>query len=223
MPFTFVPVHAAGDGAWSWHLVANALRARGHEMIAVDLPADDASADLWTYAETLLAAVGKREDVVVVAHSFGGFTAPLVCARTPARALILVSAMIPRPGERPADWWRNTGFANARRVVADDADDIEVYYHDVPPELAAEALRRSRNHPSERANEQPWPLDAWPDVPTRVLICGDDRLFPAAWMRAVVRDRLGIDADDEIASGHCPMLSVPAELADRLVAIAGSG
>ena len=223
MGFTFVPVHAAGDGAWSWHLVADELRARGHEMVAVDLPADDASADLWTYADTVVEAVGSREDLVVIGHSFGAFTAPLVCARLPVRALVIVSGMIPRPGERPADWWRNTKHADAPRPVEAGADDIEIYYHDVPAELAAEALRRSRNHPSERANDQPWPLDAWPDVPTHVLVCRDDRVFPADWMRRVVRDRLGTEAGGEIESGHCPMLSVPDLLADRLVALVAAG
>ena len=65
--------------------------------------------------------------------------------------------------------------------------------------------------------DEPWPLDAWPDVPTRYLLCTQDRFFPAAWMRGVVRERLGI-TPDEIESGHCPALSRPAELADRLEA-----
>jgi len=90
----------------------------------------------------------------------------------------------------------------------------------VPANLAAEAMRRVRNHPSERANDQPWPLDAWPDVPTHAFACRDDRLFPADWMRGIVRDRIGIEAD-ELPSGHCPMLSIPDVLADRLVALAG--
>jgi pimeloyl-ACP methyl ester carboxylesterase len=64
---------------------------------------------------------------------------------------------------------------------------------------------------------EPWPLAAWPDVPTRYLLCRDDRLFPAEWTRRVVRERLGIEAE-EIEGGHCPFLSRPRELADRLEA-----
>ena len=215
---TFVPIHAGGDGAWSWHLLENEMRDRGHDMVAIDLPADDESAGLWDYADAVVEAVGDRTDLVVVAHSFGGFTAPLVCARVPVRTLVMVTAMIPAPGEPPADWWTNSGHAEARRELGrDDEDDLQTYYHDVPRDLAEEALRRARNHPSERAYYEPWPLDAWPDVPTRFLLCRDDRFFPAEWMRGVVRDRLGI-TPDEIDSGHCPMLSRPGELADRLVA-----
>lgn len=92
---------------------------------------------------------------------------------------------------------------------------IATYYHDVPPELAQEALRRVRDHPSERSMREPWPLSAWPDVPTRVLLCRDDRFFPAPFLRRVARERLGI-TPDEIDGGHCVGLSRPAELAERL-------
>jgi pimeloyl-ACP methyl ester carboxylesterase len=63
--------------------------------------------------------------------------------------------------------------------------------------------------------KEPSPLKVWPDVPTRVLLCRDDRLFPAEWMRRVVKERLGI-TPDEIEGGHCIALSRPKELADRL-------
>jgi pimeloyl-ACP methyl ester carboxylesterase len=101
----------------------------------------------------------------------------------------------------------------------EDADDeraatIALFYHDVPADLAAEALRRER-HQSEAGMKEPSPLKAWPDVPTRVLLCRDDRLFPAEWLRRVVKERLGI-TPDEIDGGHCIALSRPKELADRL-------
>jgi pimeloyl-ACP methyl ester carboxylesterase len=222
MAATFVPIHAAGDSAWSWHMVAAELRERGHDVVAVDLPADDESAGLSDYADAVVDAIGERTNLVVVAHSFGGFTGPLVCERVPVRVLVMVSAMIPAPGEPPADWWANTRHGEARREAGDgELDDIETYYHDVAPELAAEAMRRDRNHPSGRAYEEPWPLNQWPDVRTHFLLCRNDRLFPATWMRDLVRERLGI-TPDEIDSGHCPMLSQPAELARRLEAYAAT-
>ena len=209
---TFVPIHAAGDGAWSWHLVADELRAQGHDVVAVDLPEDE-SAGLTDYADAVVDAVGQREHLVVVAHSFGGFTGPLVCDRLAVDALVMVSAMIPSPGEAPADWWENTGHTDAHAAEGDD--DYATYYHDVPRPLADEALRRARSHPSDRAYGEVWPLAAWPDVRTHAVLCLEDRLFPAEWMRGVIRDRLGI-TPDEIRSGHCPMLSAPAEFARML-------
>jgi hypothetical protein len=48
-------------------------------------------------------------------------------------------------------------------------------------------------------------------------LCRNDRLFPAEWVRRVVRDRLGM-TPDEIDSGHTPALSRPRELAEKLEA-----
>jgi hypothetical protein len=40
-----------------------------------------------------------------------------------------------------------------------------------------------------------WPLEAWPVVPTRFVLCTQDRFFPPEYMRRVVHDRLGITPD----------------------------
>ena len=86
-------------------------------------------------------------------------------------------------------------------------DPIELFYQDVPHELAVEALSNGRDQ-SEARLDEPWPLDAWPNVPTRVLLCRDDRIFPAGFVRRVARERLGL-TPDEIDGGHCPALSRP--------------
>jgi pimeloyl-ACP methyl ester carboxylesterase len=216
---TYVLIHGAADSGWFWHLLAAELHARGHEVVAPDLPCDDDSAGLATYAGTVVDAVGDRTGLVVVAQSFGGFTAPLVCDRVPVELLVLLAGMVPAPGERAEDWWVNTGYAEARREQAErdgppPDDTIGLFLHDVPPDLAAEAMRRTRRQ-SDTPGMEPWPLPAWPDVPTRSLLCRDDRLLPAELMRRVARDRLGITAD-EIDGSHCVALSRPAELADRL-------
>jgi pimeloyl-ACP methyl ester carboxylesterase len=59
------------------------------------------------------------------------------------------------------------------------------------------------------------------DVPTRFLLCRDDRLLPADFLSRVVRECLGI-TPDEIDAGHCVALSRPKEVADRLDAYLAS-
>jgi len=120
--------------------------------------------------------------------------------------------MIPRPGERFDDWWANAGYASS------GLDDV--FYHDVPPPLAAEAHRHERDETS-KALREPWPLDAWPDTPTRYLLCREDRMFTPAWARRHARERLGIEAD-EMDGGHYVTLSRPGELAERLDAYAAT-
>ena len=221
---TFVLIHGAADTAWYWHLVEPELRERGHDVVTMDLPCDDDSAGLAEYADTVVDAIGDRKDLVLVAQSFGGFTAPLVCERVPVDLMVLVAAMIPSPGEAPNDYWTNTGYQPAKLddveqpegMSREVAETIAAFMHDVPADLAAEALKRVRDQ-SETPGRKPWPLRAWPDVPTRFLLCRDDRFFPAGWMRRVVKKRLGISTD-EIDGSHCIALSRPKELADRLEA-----
>ena len=210
---TYVLIHGAGDVGWYWHMVEAELRGRGHVVVVMDLPVDDDSAGLLAYADVVVEAIGDRDDLVVVAQSFAGYVAPIVCTRVPARLLVLVAAMIPAPGESAEGLFANTGYAPAEQS---DSSDLAVFYHDVDPTLAAEALAKGRRQ-SERPGKEPWPLAAWPDVPTRYLLCRHDRLFPPAWVRRVVRDRLGI-VPDEIDSGHTPALSHPSELVRRLEA-----
>ena len=109
---TLVLIHGAGDGGWYWHLVEAALRARGHDVVAPDLPADDESAGLEDYAD-----VGQHR----LRRGGSGV----------GRA-----------------WWRATG----------NADPYVCYYHDVPRQLAEEAMSRERDHPSEASTRAPWPL-----------------------------------------------------------------
>lgn len=220
---TFVLIHGAGSDGWYWHLVDPLLRAAGHDTVVVDLPCDDDSAGLPEYADAVVEAIGDRTGLVLVAQSWAGFTAPLVCHRLPVDLMVLVAAMVPAPGERPADWGRNTGSAEARAAArggspGDEEDEAWMYLHDVPPDVAAEAARHTRDQ-SWTPMEAPWPLDAWPDVPTRFLLCRQDRCFPAAFQRRVARERLGIVAD-EMDGGHLPALAHPEELASRLLAYA---
>jgi pimeloyl-ACP methyl ester carboxylesterase len=164
---------------------------------------------------------------VLVAQSMGGLTAPLVCERLPGvvQLLVLVAAMVPAPGEAPGDWWANTGHGDALREQArrdgretdGDFDPVTMFLHDLPPDVLAEAMTRGGGQQSETPFEKPWPLDAWPDVPTRFLLCCHDRFFPADFQRRVVKERLGI-VPDEMDGGHLPALHSPEELVERLEA-----
>jgi pimeloyl-ACP methyl ester carboxylesterase len=204
-------IHGAGDVGWYWHLVERELRARGHTTVAPDLPSEDDGATLEDNAQVVLdaiEAVPRRDELVVVGQSYGGYVAPIVAERAGADRLILVAGMIPQPGETADEMWVATGWQMPR---GEDSSAIGVFYHDVDPELAAEAISKERRQ-SESTGHEPWPLPAWPDVPTHFIVCRNDRFFPAEWLRPVVRDRLGIEPD-EIDSGHTPALSHPNDLA----------
>lgn len=94
-------------------------------------------------------------------------------------------------------------------------DPFVAFFHDVPRTLAEQAMSKERGE-SEAAYNTPFPLDEWPAVPTRFVLCTKDRFFPEPFMRRVVAERLGV-VPVEIEAGHCVALARPRELAELLV------
>lgn len=218
---TFVLIPGAGGVAWYWHRVAKLLAEAGHEAIPVDLPGDDETAGLPEYTQLVLDAIGERVGVVLVAQSLGGFTAPLVAGRSPLAELLFVNAMIPKPGERPGEWWDNTGSEPARRAAAERGGyspefDLETYFlHDVAPELAAAGAPYQREE-ADAAFASVCGFEAWPAIPIRAVAGESDRFFPVDFQRALARERLGIEAD-VLPGGHLIALSQPEALTSYLL------
>ncbi len=206
---TFVLVHGSEHSSWYWHLVVPRLQALGHGAVAVNLPCDDDSAGLAEYANAVVDAASDRPDVILVAHSLAGFSAPLACDRLEVSLMVLVAAMVPRPGETAAEWWDNTGHQ-----FPDPFDPATAFAHDLPPELAAQVPQHLRRQ-SDRPFRDKWPLSDWPGVPTRFLLCREDRFFPPDFLRRVVGERLGI-VPAEMSGGHLAALSRPQQLVERL-------
>lgn len=217
---TFVLIPGAGGSAWVWSRVAPFLVGAGHDVIALDLPGEDETAGLLRYAELVVDAIGSRSEVILVAGSLGGFTAPLVCERVPARELVLVNAMIPDPGETARDWWAHTGALasqeEAARAGAYGPFDVATYFlHDVEAEVAAEGERYQRSE-ADIAFTSVCDFAQWPATGIRVLAGRDDRFIPVGLQRRVARDRLGIEAD-VLPGGHLLPLVNPRQVADDLL------
>jgi len=218
---TFALIPGAGGVGWYWHRVAPLLMAAGHGVLAIDLPGDDERAGLTVYADRVVERIGATGDVVLVAQSLGGFTAPLVCARIRVDMLVFVNAMIPNPGETAGAWWGNTGSIAARTDAArqrgyNPAFDLATYFlHDVPPEVIQQGEAHQRPE-ADVVFDEPCRFDRWPDVPIHVIAGRDDRFFPLEFQRRVARERLNLPLD-EVAGGHLVALSNPRGLADRLL------
>lgn len=207
---TFVLIHGGGGTAWGWSFVAKKLEERSHEAVVMDLPCDDPDAGWPEYVESVVEAVGEREGLIFVAHSAGGFVAPLACEKVGAELMVFVAGMVPAPGETFGEWWENTGFGE---YAGDLSDDMAVFYNGVPEELAREDMKRSKGR--ELFPSEPWPLEKWPDIPTRYILFRDDRLFPPEFDKKIVQERLGV-VPEEMDGGHCAILARPDEVAAKL-------
>ena len=218
----FVLIPGAGGNASYWRELVGELEGRGHEAIAVDIAQDDPALGLPQYADLVEAAIGDRSDVVLVAQSLGGFTAPVVATRTSVRMIVLLCAMIPLPGESPGEWWDATGSGPARRAADEAAGrdpefDLERHFlHDLPDDVRTQMERDPQPRPTaDTIWSQPCDIERWPDVTTRVIAGRDDRFFPLEFQQRVSRERLGLEPD-VLPGGHLLAKSRAAELADRL-------
>ena len=86
-------VHGAYHGAWCWERLTPELERLGHRVFTVDLPAEDPEAGAAEYAAVAVTAFADAdEDLVLVGHSLGGLTIPLIAASRPVRQLIFLAA-----------------------------------------------------------------------------------------------------------------------------------
>ena len=231
---TFALVHGAWHSRACWDPTADRLRAAGHDVIAVDLPCESPAAGLVDYAGTVLEALATTPldaDLVVVGHSLGGLTIPLVAAARPVRELVFLCAMVPMPGLALRDdvWGRPEAFATgwreraAHQIAHDDGSSswpadaaIDCFYEDCEPAVAVWAAGQLRRQAWTVATE-PHPLAAYPEVPARAIVCTEDSVLDPDSCARHAADRLG--ASVVLLGGvHCPMLAQPDALVDLLLA-----
>lgn len=232
---TFALVHGAWHSGSCWDPTTALLREAGHPVVAPDLPCDDVTAGLERYAATVIDALADRhpvdDDVVLVGHSLGGLTIPLVAQRLAVRELVFLCALVPLPGASVADdlYSAEDTFAPewpalASHLVRDgdgatswpEALAIDAFYHDCDRPLAVHAAQQLRRQASLPALD-PCPLTTYPDVPARAIVCVDDRVLTADSCARLAEERLDATVI-RMSGGHSPMLAQPKALVDALLA-----
>jgi pimeloyl-ACP methyl ester carboxylesterase len=226
---TFGLVHGAYHGGASWEQLERELQARGHEAISMDLPCDKPDAGIDDYASAVLDALRDApDDVVVVGHSMGGLTIPVVAARRPVGRLVFLAALVVEPGRSLGDVlgehpdainveMMTAGIDNGNSTASMPVDAaLRLFYEDCSADAAqwaASLLRPQGWKPSS----EPTPIAAWPDVPCTYIACQDDRTLTIDFQRHLAKVH-GMDLV-ELPGSHSPFVARPAELADLLASL----
>jgi pimeloyl-ACP methyl ester carboxylesterase len=230
----FALIHGGGGSGSCWELLGDELVAAGHQAIAPDLPVEDNSAGTLEYAKVVVKAIGNTtEEVIVVGHSLGGLTVPVVASLRPCAHMVFLGAMVPIPGQTyrsylegrpgvltaptPAHGYDSLG----RRGIRPWEDALYAYYHDCPERLARNAWQQLRPQSVTPFSER-CPIATWPDVPGTYILMLEDRSVSQEWSREVSRERLGREPL-ELAGDHSPFLSRPAALARLLCGLTTGG
>jgi pimeloyl-ACP methyl ester carboxylesterase len=228
-----VLVHGAWGGAWIWRRVLPALRAAGHEVHAVTLTGDGERAHLRhpgiglrTHIADVVGLVEAEElgDVALVGHSYAGqvITGAADALGTRVRQLVYVDAMVPLPGE---GWGSN----HAPEVVASRQALAALNDNALPPPDPADfglagverewLLRRQVPHPFGPYREaMPFDGDRWRALPRAFIDCTSPAYPTIAGSRQRVREQ-GDWTVVNLPTGHCPMVSMPAEVTAVLLGL----
>jgi len=100
---TYVLVHGAFLGAWSWEKIKNNLEGLGHKVISVDLPAHGndktniKNITMKSYTQKVTSIINAQDEkVILVGHSFGGVTISQVAEYIPnkVKGLVYISALL---------------------------------------------------------------------------------------------------------------------------------
>jgi pimeloyl-ACP methyl ester carboxylesterase len=218
-------------GAWAWEEVAAELTAAGHRAVPVTLGTavgDGVSEHIAQVGEVL---AGEAEPVVLVGHSYGAFAAMGAADRWPARVArtVLIDAPVPEDGEALADLIP----CEQRRTLVGELlaypEQAWMPSPDLSPELAERIRERAPQWPVRSMTEPIRLTGAVKKVPMSGVFCtlsgADLALVRGLYASGAERFRWLAEPGNryfELATGHCPMLSAPVELA-RTLALAAAG
>ncbi|CAD6272311.1 unnamed protein product [Miscanthus lutarioriparius] len=242
----FMLVHGMCHGAWCWYKAATALRCAGHRATALDMAGCGAHParldDVRTFEEysrpllDAMAALPAGEQVVLVAHSHGGYSVALAVERFPDKvaAAVFVTASMPAVG-RPMAATSDELLAFVGPDFFLDSKELE----QENPEIKGKPFIFGPNFVSQRLYQlsPPEPANAFttgnPDEVVmrdeklvtegygsarRVfIVVEEDRGIPAEFQRRMVAHSPGVEVSEITGADHMAMLSQPLELVQLLI------
>ena len=219
----FVLIHGAYQGGWIWKLVAQRLRAQGHNVLAPSLDgcaerASQVRAGITTetHAEEIakLLHYHDLQDAVLVGTSSGGMVMASAAeqARERVARLVFADALALFDGECIRDIVKRPAAVNTPLAIGPTREDAAGrLFADLDPALRDWAADRVTLHP-EAVYTKPVKLETFWRQPWQasVLYCSRAPNPGEAHIRRAA-DTLGARWH-VIDTGHYPMLSTPDEL-----------
>ncbi|MEO8131917.1 MAG: alpha/beta fold hydrolase [Bryobacteraceae bacterium] len=236
---SFVLVHGSWQGAWCWRRVVPPLLARGHEVIAIDLPGhgEDCSppenVTMKDYVDRVVDAIHVSSAAPILAgHSMAATIIALAAELIPdhVRALVYVAGLVPcnglsmlaSVGDFDPEYLAQLAWSPDRRTARMQAGGARRFlYSDSPPAAIESALPLFTAEPVAPYETPVYLTEAnFGRVARYSIECLRDQVLPKT-------DQWGTRSASPFAcvysldADHSPFLSAPEELAETLHAIAG--
>lgn len=230
----YVLIHGSWLGKFCWTEVVTMLEAMGHTALTIDLPAHGDNptipeqASLDGYRDAVIAAIGDRNDVILVGHSMAGVVISAVAEAIPDRlkALVYLSAYLPRSGESlyqlssedkeslVGKYWRQEHPEQYSPAWVASEAIVEVFGADCPPHYQDLLVKQHRPEPvPPLATPVTLSETRYGRVPRFYIETLQD-MTVSHQLQTLMLSRVSVRKRFELPSSHCPFFSMP----DRLVA-----
>ncbi len=239
---TYVLVGGAWTGGWAWQDVAGRLRAAGHDVHPVTLtgmgdgpgsPGSEIGLDTFISDVVKLIEKEDLQGVILVGHSFSGIIVSGVADRVPDRigTVVYLDSAPVEDGETWIGFQPPEAQAALRQRVADEGDGWLLPVPDLSTDGASVRGLDQARLADISARMVAQPFATWTD-PLRLagpggdhrrvaIACDDLRGMVAAGIPRMVEMTREPWEWIDLDTGHWPMFSAPAELADALDGLAG--
>ncbi|KAL0909293.1 hypothetical protein M5K25_020146 [Dendrobium thyrsiflorum] len=248
-------VHGGGQGAWCWYKVVAMLRSQGYSVTAVDLAACGSDPrrmpeDVSTFDEyaqplmDLMASVAEGEKVVLVGHSFGGFSLAKAMDVFPEKIAVAVFVTAFMPDTVHSPWYI---FEQLIEQLPDKFNGTETKSITIPGRsepfvittantefltdklyqncsfedltLASIMVRPSSLFQEDLSNKSAYSMERYGSVDKMFIICGDDAILTADFQHWMIQNNPVKEVMEIKEADHMAMLSKPKELCQCLAKI----
>ena len=219
-----VLVHGAfADGFSSWAKVISLLQAKGYNVVAVQNPLTSLADDVTATKRAIAQMDGP---VLLVAHSYGGMVISEAGNDPKVSGLVYVAALVPEEGQNANAvnaMMPTTGVEKEFRVSPDGFVSLSVkainqnFVPDASP--GERKLIYATQVPlAASAGEEKVLSPAWKTKPSWFIVAAQDGIINPDLER--YKAKLIKATTIELKSGHVPMISQPAKVADFIIAAA---
>ncbi|HEY8210781.1 MAG TPA: alpha/beta fold hydrolase [Myxococcaceae bacterium] len=232
---SYVLVHGAWMGAWSWDSVAQGLRERGNTVSVVELPSHGqdqtpvSGASLDAYVTAAVGAIeAQKRPVVLVGHSMGGAVITQTAERVPEKIsrLVYLAGYMPANGQSLLDLAMTDGDSHAGAVLQIDGDHgtgaipmgslQDVFCADCSTDGVSNLQSKYRDEPlSPLGTPLSTTAQGWGSVPKFYVYTQQDHAVSYPLQQRMT-EGVTLAGSVTLDASHSPQLSRPTEVLDAL-------
>jgi pimeloyl-ACP methyl ester carboxylesterase len=232
---SYVLVHGAWMGAWSWDSIAQGLRDRGATVSVVELPAHGqdqtpvSDATLDSYVTAAVSAIdAQKRPVILVGHSMGGAVITQTAERVPEKIsrLVYLAGYVPANGQSLLDLAQTDADAHTGAVLQINGEQgtgaipmaslQDVFCADCSADGLSELQSNYRDEPLAPLGTPLSTTDqGWGSVPKYYVYTTQDHAVSYPLQQRMTAG-LTFAGSATLDSSHSPQLSHPTQVLDAL-------